>query len=428
MSVDLKSYRTECLVVAMIVFIHSLRYFDYVELNPTPYGWASNIMSLLLIAFYSVYGRKARGAVASKYLLGLLFVPMLSFLPCMLENGQGPVDSLRAYLYTFLVLIYYVLHAAKVKEKPLVQAITAIALVRIAILLIQQFTYPYYWFSFRPEGVNSEGYMETIEVRSGIYRFYIEDTYLSMFLVFYYLQKLTSKFTPGNLVLFLVGLFGVYLDQSRQFMVSTLAAVIIPYVFVKKGHTRLIVTGLIVALVIFGFTFGKDLFDELVEMSMDDMSDGDNIRLMSYATFLFQYWGGPLSVIFGNGPAWGNSAYGEELTYMMEYMKLYRADVGIVGTLNLFGISTVATLVYFYISFVFKNWSKLESHIKMYFIASLVNMPLVTIYTQNINWFVFMAFMLYLSDMSIAKADYINKKRVNTDEPGIDNKGTAVSA
>lgn len=411
----------------MLVFIHALRYFDYTGLDSTYYGWASNIFSLLLIAFYLVFGRKLPSTYSQPFLWGLLLVPVLSFLPCYLENGQGPVDSFRAYLSTFLVLIYFVLHASKVKEKDLVRAITAIALLRILILVVQQFTYPDYLFSFRPEGMDARGYMQGIEVRSGIYRFYIEDTYLSMFLVFYYLQKLLSKFTPASLIFFLVGLFGVYLDQSRQFMVSTLVAVIVPFVFTRKKRARWIIFSLISALAVFAIFFGPQLFEELIEMSADDVSDSDNIRLLSYATFLFQYWGGPLSVIFGNGPAWGGSAYGAELQYMMEYMRLYRADVGIVGAMNVYGIASVLFLIYFYISFVFKNWKKLETHLKMYYVASIVNMPLVTIYTQNINWFVFMSIMLYLSDMSIAKYNYV-KSRVKADEPSQDIQGTSVSA
>lgn len=407
MHVDFKSYRKWCLIVVMLIFIHALRYFDYTGLNSTYYGWASNIFSLLLIAFYLVFGRKLSSTYSQPFLWGLLLVPILSFLPCYLENGQGLVDSCRAYLSTFLVLVYFVLHASKVKEKELVRAITIIAVVRTSILLIQQFTYPDYLFAFRPEGMDAQGYIQGMEVRSGIYRFYIEDTYLSMFLVFYYLQKLLSKFTPASLMLFLIGLFGVYLDQSRQFMVSTIIAVIVPFVFIRKKKTRWIMFLLIAAIAVVAIVFGTQLFEELIEMSADDVSDSDNIRLLSYATFLFQYWGGPLSVIFGNGPAWGGSAYNAELQYMMEYLRLYRADVGIVGAMNVYGITSALFLLYFYIAFVFKNWKKLETHLKMYYIASIVNLPLVTIYTQNINWFVFLSIMLYLSDMSIAKYNYV---------------------
>lgn len=411
MRIYLSAYRKECLVIAMIVFIHSLRYFDYVNLNPTYYGWISNILSLLLIVFYCLFGRKQTLAYSRMFILGLIIVPMLSFIPCYLEHGQNPLISLRAYLSTFLVLVYFVLHAAKIKESNLVRVITIIAIARTLILLIQQFTYPSYLFSYRPEGYDVYGRLQEIEIRSGIYRYYIEDTYLAMFLVFYYLQKLVHQFNPIYLTFFFIGLFGVYLDQSRQFMISTLIAIVVPFLFVRNTRGKWLIISVFIVLGILGINYGYRFFSDLIQMTIDDLSDDTNIRLTSYATFLLEYWGGPLSVIFGNGPAGGGSAYGLEIQDMMESLRLYRADVGIVGALNVYGICSVLFLLYFYIAFVFRNWKELALHLKMYYIASLVNIPLVTIYTQNVNWFVFFAMMLYLSDLSIAKCKYVKSRR-----------------
>lgn len=396
---DLRKYSKVVLAGIVFLFLHSLRYFDFVGINETIYGHVSKLSALALIALF-FFTRGPRRTPGWYWMIALLAVPMLSFLPSWIENGQSPVQSLSAYLPFGLVAVYFILHKAKVSPAELVRILTVIALVRIGIYVVQQFTYPYYLFAFRQEGLTSSGYFAGIEVRSGIYRYYIEDTYLSMFLVFYYLQKTIRRRRPADLILFAVGLVGVYLDQSRQFMVSTLVAVVFVLFFASRIRYKgwlLLGLGAIAAIVLLN---SEKLFDDLLLMTQEDLSS-DNIRLLAYTTYGLELWGGPLSVIFGNGPV-GNSAYGAQIQHYYEDLHLFHADVGLVGAANLFGVVTVLLFLAFMVFFVFRNWRKLQTHLKMYYIAMLVNAPLVTIYTQNINWFVFFGFMLYLSDLSIA--------------------------
>jgi hypothetical protein len=220
-----------------------------------------------------------------------------------------------------------------------------------------------------------------------------------MFLVFYYLQKSIRKPTPFHLILLFIGLAGVYLDQSRQFMISTvLSAFLVYFIFSNYRRKWLILIPVAIALVLVAVN-SAPLFDELMDITKDDLS-GDNIRLLAFATFGLEFWGGPLSVVFGNGPA-GQSAYGEQVTYMKETMGLFHSDVGLVGAANLYGIVTVLLFIAFYVFYIARNWKKIQPFLRMFFIALLINSPLVTIFTQNINWFVFFAMMLYLSDRDI---------------------------
>ncbi|MBR5904991.1 MAG: hypothetical protein IKZ51_00865 [Bacteroidales bacterium] len=399
---DLRNYSKIALAGVVFLFVHSLRYFDFVGLNEGFYVLVTKLLALSLIALCAI-SRNPKRIPGGYWMLALLVVPMLSFLPAWLENGQSPFRSFSSYLPFGLALVYFILHKSRVSPSELIRIITILALVRIGIFVIQQFTYPYYLFSFRPEGLDSYGLFSKIEVRSGIYRYYIEDTYLSMFLVFYYLQKAIKRRQTSDIVLFLVGLAGVYLDQSRQFMLSTLLAVLFVLLFsstIRNKWWLLIGAGVIIGVVLLN---SEKLFDDLLYMTQKDISS-DNIRIMAYTTYAFEFWGGILSVIFGNGPV-GNSAYGEQVQYMYENLHLFHADVGLVGAANLYGVVTVLLFLSFFIFFVFRNWRKLQMHLKMYYIAMLVNAPLVTIYTQNINWFVFFAFMLYLSDRSIIAYD-----------------------
>jgi hypothetical protein len=400
---DLRQYRKIVLVFTAFVFLHSLMYFDYININPTYYGWVSNGLVLLLgaVCIISVSPRKMP---ASYWLLGLLAVPMLSFLPCWLENGQSPISSLRTYLACWLPLLYFLLHKSKISERELVLVITVFAVTRTLITIVQQFTYPDYLFTFRPEGLDASGMFKGIERRSGIYRFCIEDTFLSMFLVFYYFWRMTKRFKITDLCLFLVGLLGVYLDQTRQLMLSTVLSLVLVFLFTVRIKHKALIVFLLAAIVGVVALNADTLFGDLLLMTSQDLNH-NNIRLFSYSTYLFEFWGGPLSVVFGNGPAAWDSAYGQQVAYMYENLKLFHSDVGIVGAANLYGVITVLFYLAFLVFFVFRNWKKFRIHIKMYFVAQLINLPMICIFTQRVNCMIFLGFMLFLCDKDIRRYD-----------------------
>lgn len=400
---DLRQYRKIVLVFTAFVFLHSLMYFDYININPTYYGWVSNGLVLLLGAVCTI-SVSPRKMPASYWLLGLLAVPMLSFLPCWLENGQSPISSLRTYLACWLPLLYFLLHKSKISERELVLVITVFAVTRTLITIVQQFTYPDYLFTFRPEGLDASGMFKGIERRSGIYRFCIEDTFLSMFLVFYFFWRMTKRFKITDLCLFLVGLLGVYLDQTRQLMLSTVLSLVLVFLFTVRIKHKALIVFLLAAIVGVVALNADTLFGDLLLMTSQDLNH-NNIRLFSYSTYLFEFWGGPLSVVFGNGPAAWDSAYGQQVAYMYENLKLFHSDVGIVGAANLYGVITVLFYLAFLVFFVFRNWKKFRIHIKMYFVAQLINLPMICIFTQRVNCMIFLGFMLFLCDKDIRRYD-----------------------
>lgn len=400
--IDLRKNKNAVLAFVLFVFLHSLMYFDYVGVDATTYGRFSNLLVLLLIPL-CIICRSPKSMPGQYWVLGFLLVPVLSFIPCWLENGQNPITSLRAYMNSALVLVFFLLHKAQVKESDLVKGITLFALIRIIITVIQQFTFPDYLFSSRLEGFDTLGYFADIEVRSGFYRYNIDDTLLSMFLVFYYFWRLTKRINTQDAVIFLIGLLGVYIDQTRQLMVSTVLALFIFLFFSSRIRYKwaiLLAVGIVSLIVVFNADI---LFGDLLFMTQDDMSS-DNIRLRTYATYLFEFWGGPLSVVFGNGPV-GNSAYGEQVLYMYTDLKLYHSDIGIGGAANLYGVVFVLFYLSFYIFYVARNWKKLRGYLKMYFMAQVINLPMICVFTSRVYSFIFMSFMIYLCDLCIKRYD-----------------------
>lgn len=386
----------------LFFFLCSVLFFNFLGFERRYVDILTKICAVCLFFYIVIFPWKKNRMHFHYLVLGMVLVPMLSFIPCYFENGQMFLSSFSAYSFFFLIFVYFLCHEGTITEKDLVKWITILAVLRTLILIIQQFTYPNYWFSFRPEGyISQTGTFRTMEVRSGIYRFYIEDTFLSMFLVFYYADKLTHSFKTTYILLFFYGLLGVYLDQSRQFMTSTLAALLFVLLSskMKYKYKYTLLSIITIALMVVYFNFDY-LFGNLINKTEDDLSE-DYIRFASYNHYLYDAWGGPLSFIFGNGPI-GDSVYGKISQYYEQEIRFFHSDVGIVGALHLFGIVTVLYLIYAYYS-ILRKWKLLDDHIKMYFIGTLFNIPFICLYTQRPGYMVFWAFMIYLADLSISR-------------------------
>lgn len=384
------------------IYLHTLHYFDFTLYDPTLGGQIDKLICIILILYLITHQIHTKYAYSKNWVAGFLWVPMLSFISCWLEHGQDPIQSFWAYFPLFVLLLYFVFHVKKIESDKIINLLTLFAVVRTTILLIQQFTYPNYYFAFRPEVVMDNGLVREIEIRSGILRYYISDTYLSMFLVFYWGQKIFENFKWKYFLLFAWGVFGLWLDQTRQFMFVTFGTFIIVMLFSrnKKINKISIYTAIIISLIIIGLNF-DNLFGELASKTNDEITK-DNIRYIAYTYFFYEYWGGPLSVFLGNGIA-GTSQYGKEIAYLTNEMHLYRADVGIVGFFNQYGIVSVFYFLMFYILFVRKNWKYMDAYIKMFLLSILLNLPLVVFFVNNLNWYTYMAFMMYLTDISIKK-------------------------
>ena len=388
-------------IIIGFVFLQYLHFFDYVKYDAVLGGNICKIMAIFAFCVY-VFGQYPIDLCPSKkYVIGFVFIPMLSFIPCFFEHGQSLVESFRVYLPCMILFLYFYMHKEEISVKTLINILTIFAVVRTSILIVEQFTYPNYLFAFRPETYDENGILKPIEVRSGIYRYYISDTYLSQFLIFYYFQKLTEQCKLKYLFLFVFGLVGLYLDQTRQFIVTTvLVLVIISLLSSNFKHKKLAIS-LIILFGIVILNFSDVLFGSLMSKTSDELNE-DNIRYLSYKTYFSSYWGGPLSYVFGNGMA-GNSAYGAEMQKLTLYYGLWRADVGIVGFLNQYGYVSVLYFLLFYFLYLRKNWKYIDVHLQMFFLASLLNLPLVVFFVNNANWYVFWAFMMYLLDESVVR-------------------------
>lgn len=383
------------------IILHFFHYLDYVGYNPTLGGQVANVIVILLIVYLLTRKTNYSTLPSSRYILSFMLIPILSFIPCFIDRGQDFITSFRAYLPSGIWVLYFYLYEKKFNYQNVINIILIIAFLRIGITYIEQFTYPNYYFANRTDVELENGLIREVEIRSGFRRYLISDTFFSMFAIFYYYQKIIDKDKKRfrSIILFAIACFGLYMDQSRQFLASTFCSIAILTIFSSRSSIggKIFFIFLIIALYA-GYSF---LFSELTTQTYEDINE-DNIRVASYSYYFWDYWESPLGVLFGNGIP-GKSDYGNEIHKIETTLHLYRTDIGIVGALSIGGICTVAMFFLYYLKVVWKNWRYMELYQQLFLISALLNIPLIFPLTQGLHYKCFWAILIFIIDSTIIR-------------------------
>jgi len=119
-----------------------------------------------------------------KYVLFFMLLPFLSILPAYYVHGQTVSQSIRMLLPQLYWLFYFVLHRIQISEKAIFKTIIFIGFTWVLLQIVQQITFPYYYFYTRG-GAGGDW----IEIRSGIYRYMITGITFGVLVLFYYLSS-----------------------------------------------------------------------------------------------------------------------------------------------------------------------------------------------------------------------------------------------
>jgi len=353
------------------------------------------IVGLIVFMVFNFYATGRRiGKQAFKLSVNLfLILPLLSTLGAYVYHDQSLLASLLALRLNFLWLLYFLLHFFNFSPAKLIKMLLVIGAVWAVVTIVQQFTYPVYFFYSRDE--------ETRQLlRAGIYRFMAFRHHYGLFLAIYAFYKFNTvqhkKVIYG--AIFLLGMLGLYYFGTRQFLASAILAV--GYlIFIsnknQKGYAILLTT----IIVTIGVFFSEALFGRFIKMTQEDLSE-DNIRILAANFYLNEYWPENwFSRIIGNGlNYYDNTEYGKEVTYYEE-AGLFRADVGVIGVFNLYGLFYVFASFYFVIKGLTIKYVS-NSYLKAVYLAILVTTPL-SVYFDNYTAIPFFAILAYLTDKSV---------------------------
>jgi hypothetical protein len=307
-----------------------------------------------------------------------VFLPLLSAIGAAIFHDQSLGLSLLILRVVFFWLFYFVLHIFDTRPATLISLMVFVGFVWGLVTIVQQFTYPTYYFYNRQD--SEETYYSIY--RAGVYRFMIYGYHYGIFFLLYFFYKYLSSSNLKHLFYALFGMVAIYEYGTRQIMVASFLCMMLT-VFMTNGKAQRKVVGFMAIGIVVAFFTAEYFIQQYVELAKDQWQYGEDVREVSASFFLFQYWPHWTAVVIGNGPDHELSSYGAEMG-LYRKMHVYRVDVGIIGALNTYGILHVLNII----------WVNLKSLRKRYYSRSTNHLLLVVLCT---------IFMLIFSEFYVSK-------------------------
>ena len=402
-------------IVFVVLFVISLNCFSLRDFILEGLGEkiTFGIFYFYILSFFiNIDFRHNLKQYASRYYVMLfLILPLFTALSCQLTHGQSAIDSINNTWVHFILIVYFFLIKKEIKIDFVINVLTACMFVKLGLTIVEQFTYPYTPFAMRYEGYNEFlGEFKEQDTRSGIYRFLIADAYYLYLIVgFKSFDDLMRRVTLTSIGVFLSCCLGIYLDQTRQIMLSfVLSIAIISFI---KSKRKIVYISVFVILTVISLLFVNVLFAELIEQTSDEAND-DNIRLASYLYYLFDYQG-PIAFLFGHGYGAKATSWGKFIQFLQVDLGLYRVDIGIIGAFHLLGIVFVIVFFLYYALVIVRNWNNLDAYIQMMFLSILINIPMIfPLYNFTVCAIeFFMGCLFFLVDSSIVKNSKLTTRK-----------------
>lgn len=396
-------------IFLFLFFAFALNFFGYRHVETSIYY--GGLYLCIVIMFIIILKRKTSvkcvvsTKFSGKYPILFVLLSFVSALSCYIYRGQPISNSVIGYLPLMGLGVYYVCHVWNVRELDILKIIFLLAIIRTGITFVQLQTFPVYWF-----GNSLSEYDETLfDIRGGMVRFFLSLAFwLPLLLFLYSVQELTKRYRTKYLLLLLISAGGLYMDQSRTILVSAFVAIAYIMIYSKGGKSqrRLFNIILFVGIVVILILNFDSLFGGLQKLTKSDMNK-EYIRLFSYQKYLFDYWNGSITFLFGNGLP-HDSHYAKEIE-AFESIGLYRADVGIVGSLNEYGLFFVILFVAYLVK-VYRYRKYVDSYLLAYCLFSVLYLLLYFPINYDKQSNVFFALFMYLIDKSIER-NMIAKKQ-----------------
>lgn len=342
------------------------------ELGPLDYILHTTLLVIYLLVIISKYKILNRTTVGvDKIVLWTIITVFIGIIPSYIEYNQNVFESFRACLrLVHGLFLYFVLRCWAYDSKRLMSILTFISLVWVFLEIGQQFTYPDFMFSGR------FFVYDKLDMRMGLYRFYIWGVDFVMIAFAYWMCKFFSKSKSViNKITYvfpiaIILMSGLICYVSRKHIYAVLVLCVF---FAIKSNKQLRIGNVIMVGIIFLFLF-MTFFDSFMDMdayAWEQQGTGDDfIRWLSAKFFIFNFSNSPLYPLWGAGLEVSSSKLGLLLNKISQN-GFYQQDCGIIGYYSKFGLLGVSAIVW-YIVFFIKKRSKIDIWLHGFFIMKLL--------------------------------------------------------
>lgn len=381
-------------ILLLLFFIIFIRFFSYIGWNNSMTSTIGLVMSIVFL-FYTLGNLsyiKSQTSIFSTQIWLLAFIPFFSYIPALVLHDQSILDSFRASgSRNLMYLTFFVLMIRNYKEEEIIKVVMAMGAFWAIIQIVQQFTFPKFWFSYSVD--EDMG----VQVRNGIYRFAPFGREFGLLFVFISFVRYIKEKKTIYLLALLLGVVGVYLTVTRQIVVAVLIAIIYGLHQTKVLRSKSSLIFIVFALVLYS---NMDiLIGDFAEMTDSNLSN-DYSRFNSYLFYGLEYnQGNLLAFLFGNGDPCVGSNYFSEIENFQRNFGLWRSDIGVVGMYSSYGIIYMIPIItFFYTLFKYRKFIDLEY--QMFGILVLLTSVMLWHFGHTFEHVVPMACVYYLMDLS----------------------------
>ena len=361
--------------------------------NPTLGGKIIKI--LMYICLIYIFCKKKQisffSSGISVCVLCFAFIPFLSIITAYLVHEQSFLHSCYGSQMHLMYLFYFLFHSYKINTKNILTSFFLLGVLWCLIEIIQQISYPSFWFATRMDNDEME-----LEIRNGIYRYNVFGYQFGLIMLFYSFTQYLKNRKIVYLFGLILGLVGIYLLATRQIMFAAILCLL----YALYSREKIKMSSLLIVIGC-GFLIYKNfnqLFGEFVDMTKE--IDEDYVRFLSYEFYGVEYNNGNLlQILLGNGDPVRDSKYQLEIN-SYEEEGLWRSDIGLVGLYSLYGFFYIITIIYFFI-FCYRNRKYIDLYLKMYLVFMFSTSIMLLHFGYGYGRIAITSFIFYLVDKSI---------------------------
>lgn len=184
-----------------------------------------------------------------------------------------------------------------------------------------------------------------------------------------YLEERKSTYIWVALTMFLF----IVLSLTRQVMAITMLIIVLMILYNAKFYQKVLLI-LIMLFSAFYILPKVPIYNKMMNLTNEQMNaDYDNIRLVAFNYYGFEYPRNVNQVLFGVGvPSFGKSSYGNEIDNTEQYLKLYTSDVGYIDIYFKFGIMAIVFLLLSQIVCLRRKTMFKYLYVKYYLVANML--------------------------------------------------------
>jgi hypothetical protein len=318
-------------LVILFIFFGSANFFQITFIPKNLFlllSFASTALMMIAIVITMVYYRGKSFPQKFGLEVGLIFLSVVfAIYGAKWGHNQGFGLSIWVMNYMYFYLLYFFLHAVRVKPEELEKLIIAMGIVYVIFFMIQYVIHPVIIFGSR------------VQEARGTIRIFIPGAAFAGLVFYLFLQR---AFTTGN-KLYLIFCFAFLiiplLQGTRSSTLTTLLGAFIYILFSKRVKSKLLVSLMITAACAVVFILFQDLIMTLVQVSEEQAGqEGEDIRVRAAKFFLTDFYPTNFNYFLGNGESHMMSAYGLQIWYYKVQFGYYQNDIGLIGNFVKFGI------------------------------------------------------------------------------------------